>query len=49
MVSSYASPELRALAQSAGALDLLEKPFRFAHLTRLLDSCLTASSAPAIA
>jgi len=49
MISSYASPELRALARAAGALDLLEKPFRFEHLTRLLDRQLAALPAPVVA
>ncbi len=47
MISSYASPELRTTAQSAGAADLLAKPFRMERLSealrRVLDDRLTVS------
>lgn len=36
MMSSYASPEVRHLAQRAGAIDLLSKPFRMEQLSSLL-------------
>ncbi|MBD3298377.1 MAG: response regulator [candidate division Zixibacteria bacterium] len=36
MISSYASPELRTTAQSAGAADLLAKPFRMERLSEAL-------------
>ena len=43
MVSSYASPELRNEAQRAGAIDLLEKPFRMDELAGLLHRELNES------
>ncbi|MBI3871977.1 MAG: response regulator [candidate division Zixibacteria bacterium] len=36
VISSYASMALREQAKAAGALDLLEKPFRMEQLTSLL-------------
>ncbi|MEW5701374.1 MAG: response regulator [Candidatus Zixiibacteriota bacterium] len=46
VVSSYASPQMRREAQSAGALDLLEKPFRFQHLVQILESVAAGSPGP---
>ena len=40
VVSSYASPELREEAIQAGAIELLEKPFRIEQMTGLLRSGL---------
>lgn len=40
MISSYASPELRSTAQSAGAADLLAKPFRMERLSQALTKLL---------
>ncbi|GAB4316801.1 MAG: hypothetical protein Kow0074_04970 [Candidatus Zixiibacteriota bacterium] len=40
MISSYASPELRSTAQSAGAADLLAKPFRMERLSQALRKLL---------
>lgn len=40
VVSSYASPQLREEAIKAGAIDLLEKPFRIEQLTGLLSDGL---------
>ncbi|HUU45793.1 MAG TPA: response regulator [Acidobacteriota bacterium] len=45
VVSSYASPELREEAIKAGAIDLLEKPFRIEQLTGLLNSGLQQAAA----
>jgi DNA-binding response OmpR family regulator len=47
MVSSYASEELRRLAREAGAIDLLEKPFRMNDLTDALSQQLNLHSATA--
>ena len=48
MISSYASPELRAQARAAGAVDLLEKPFRLEQLCTLLKRQLSARAAAAV-
>ena len=47
MISSYASPELRAQARAAGAVDLLEKPFRLEQLCTLLKRELSPRAAAA--
>jgi DNA-binding NtrC family response regulator len=46
MMSSYASPEVRNMAQRAGAIELLPKPFRMERLATLLVRELTATAEP---
>ncbi|MEW5874909.1 MAG: response regulator [Candidatus Zixiibacteriota bacterium] len=46
MMSSYASPEVRLMAQRAGAVELLPKPFRLEQLSSILSRELQASVAP---
>jgi len=45
MMSSYASPEVRHMAQRAGAIELLPKPFRLEQLSSILSRELHGSAA----
>jgi DNA-binding response OmpR family regulator len=45
VISSYATAEMRELARQAGAIDLLEKPFRMSHLATVLTEAMSRQPA----
>ena len=51
IISSYATPEMRDLAQQAGAIDLMGKPFRLSRFAQVLSEALgvrTGAAAPTL-